>query len=76
MNSVTKSPNEHPSPSAREYADDWNENVIEPLQKIRDHLYWLAVIRRKPTASWFEMMVKTLLRMAIEYKGRLARGEE
>ncbi len=75
-NPVSQSPNTTPNPSNREYADDWEEMVIAPLQQIEDHLHWLAVIRRKKTAGWFEMMVHSLRHMAYDYKGRLARGEE
>lgn len=73
---VSRNPNEYPNPSAREYADDWEKNVLAPLQQIRDHLHWLAVIRQKKTAAWFERLVNSLLQMGYDYKGRLARGEE
>lgn len=75
-NPVTQSTRDAPNPSAREYADDWKENVLEPLQGIRDHVHWLSVIRRKKTAGWFEDLLNALLRMAYDYEGRLARGEE
>jgi len=75
-NPVTQSTRDAPSPTAREYADDWEMEVIQPLRQVKDHLHWLAVIRRKRTAEWFEVMVGGLLKMAYDYKGRLARGEE
>lgn len=76
MNSVSKSPNEAPNPSAREYADDWQETVIEPLRQMRDHLHWLSVIRRKRAADDMLTLVEALLVVARRTEDRLARGEE
>src|SRR5206468_3766739 len=67
VNAVSKSPNEVPNPSRSEYANDWQENVIDPLIQMKDHLHWLAVVRRKRTARWFEIAIEGVLRMAYDY---------
>lgn len=60
----------------REEEPDQLDELIEMLRDVRDRAHWLAVHRRMKLAEHIELVAAALVHMAVDLRGRRARGEK